>query len=364
MMNLTRENLYKEAGIFIAACYKELGKPAAEVEERMRAIERSIQEKGCYDHTFEELEHGARMAWRHSNRCIGRLFWQRLKVIDARSAHCADDVFDFLFDHLKLATNGGKIRPVITIFAPDTDEGDTVRIWNHQLIRYAGYETEDGIIGDPHSVAFTKQCLALGWKGAGGYFDILPLVVQIGKQKPEWRTIPESLVLEVPIEHPRYPIFGDFHVKWYGVPVISDMRLEIGGINYKAAPFNGWYMGTEIGARDLADKQRYNLLPLVAENLHLDTASNRSLWQDRALVELNLAVLDSYQKHGVTIIDHHTAAEQFKVFEQKESAAGRQVTGRWSWLIPPVSPATTHMFHHRYEDVIRKPAYFRQTPPY
>ena len=36
-------------------------------------------------------------------------------------------------------------------------------------------------------------------------------------------------------------------MKWYGVPMISDMRLEIGGISYTAAPFNGWYMGTEIG---------------------------------------------------------------------------------------------------------------------
>ncbi|MGR5915266.1 nitric oxide synthase oxygenase [Bacillus pacificus] len=55
---------------------------------------------------------------------------------------------------------------------------------------------------------------------------------------------------EVPIEHPEYPI-SSLGAKWYRVPMISDMRLEIGGISYTAAPFNGWYMGTEIGARNL-----------------------------------------------------------------------------------------------------------------
>ena len=39
------------------------------------------------------------------------------------------------------------------------------------------------------------------------------------------------------------------------------MCLEIGGICYPAAPFNGWYMGTEIGARNLADTDRYDQLP-------------------------------------------------------------------------------------------------------
>ena len=48
------------------------------------------------------------------------------------------------------------------------------------------------------------------------------------------------------------------------MPAITNMRLEIGGIDYPAAPFNGWYMGTEIGARNLADADRYDLLPVIA----------------------------------------------------------------------------------------------------
>ena len=37
------------------------------------------------------------------------------------------------------------------------------------------------------------------------------------------------------------------------MPAISNMPLSIGGVTYPAAPFNGWYLGTEIGARNLAD---------------------------------------------------------------------------------------------------------------
>lgn len=71
---------------------------------------------------------------------------------------------------------------------------------------------------------------------------------------------------------------------------------------------------------------------------------NTDLWKDQALVELNKAVLYSYKKHGVSIVDHHTAASQFKRFEEQEEEAGRKLTGDWTWLIPPISPASTHIF--------------------
>ena len=171
------------------------------------------------------------------------------------------------------------------------------------------------------------------------------------ERHPVYKEIPKKEVKEVPIEHPEYPI-SSLGVKWYGVPMISDMRLEIGGISYTAAPFNGWYMGTEIGARNLADHDRYNLLPAVAEMMNLDTSRNSTLWKDKALIELNIAVLHSFKKQGVSIVDHHTAAQQFQQFEKQEVACGRVVTGNWVWLIPPLSPATTHIYHKPYPNDI------------
>ena len=49
-------------------------------------------------------------------------------------------------------------------------------------------------------------------------------------------------------------------LKWYALPAVSGMMFDCGGLQFVGAPFNGWYMGTEIGARDFCDKFRYNLL--------------------------------------------------------------------------------------------------------
>ena len=49
-------------------------------------------------------------------------------------------------------------------------------------------------------------------------------------------------------------------LRWYGLPAVSGMLFDCGGLEFTAAPFNGWYMGTEIGCRDLGDVHRYNML--------------------------------------------------------------------------------------------------------
>ncbi|WP_270340359.1 MULTISPECIES: nitric oxide synthase oxygenase [Bacillus] len=356
-MSKTKQ-LIEEASQFITICYKELNKEQF-IEERVKEIQVEIEKTGTYEHTFEELVHGSRMAWRNSNRCIGRLFWSKMHILDAREVNDENGVYNALIHHIKYATNDGKVKPTITIFKQYQSEENNIRIYNHQLIRYAGYKTEMGVIGDSHSTVFTDFCQELGWQGEGTNFDVLPLVFSVDGKEPVYKEIPKKEVKEVPIEHPEYPI-SSLGVKWYGVPMISDMRLEIGGISYTAAPFNGWYMGTEIGARNLADYDRYNLLPAVAEMMELDTSRNGTLWKDKALIELNIAVLHSFKKQGVSIVDHHTAAQQFQQFEKQEAACGRVVTGNWVWLIPPLSPATTHIYHKPYPNEILKPNFFHK----
>ncbi|TMV49506.1 nitric oxide synthase [Paenibacillus mesophilus] len=356
--------LLEEAERFIRMCYGELGRSEEETERRLVEVKRTIAEQGRYEHTEDELRHGARIAWRNSNRCIGRLFWETLEVRDARSLETEEEIAGALVDHIAYATNGGKIRPVLTVFRPAVDAGRQVRILNNQLIRYAGYETGRGIVGDPDSVAFTSLCTRLGWRGEGTAFDVLPLVVRIGDRAPRMFPIPRDIVMEVPLSHPELPGLADLRLQWYAVPIVSNMRLEIGGLSYTAAPFNGWYMGTEIGARNLADERRYDMLPRVASLMGLDTSRESYLWRDKALVELNVAVLHSYKEHGVMIVDHHTAARQFTRFEEREQRNDRSITGDWTWLIPPVSPATTPIFHKHYEDRTVTPNFFYQDRPH
>lgn len=112
------------------------------------------------------LEDCAKEAWRNSVRCIGRSVWRALKVIDARTVSSHDEVFEALHNHLKMATNDGKILPVMTVFKEWSPEDLEIRIWNHQLLRYAGYEKGDGtILGDPMNTHLTKRAISSPWGG-------------------------------------------------------------------------------------------------------------------------------------------------------------------------------------------------------
>jgi nitric-oxide synthase len=273
-----------------------------------------------------------------------------------------EDIFKDLLEHLDYATNGGKIRSTISVYPPFSEESSGIRIWNKQLIRYAGYDLPDGgILGDPDSVEFTRYCQSLGWKSLQTAFDVLPLVIQVGNDDPKWFEIPEEKILRVPLTHPEFSWFDQLDLQWYAVPVISDMRLEIGGISFPCAPFNGWYMLTEIAVRNLADSHRYNLLPLLAEKMNLDIRQSRSLWKDKCLLVLQEAVLHSFQEKGVTLVDHHSASEQFLKFCRIEEKKGRVVRADWSWIVPPVAGSTMGVFHREWENEILSPNFFYQT---
>lgn len=81
----------EEAEAFIRLFHREnpeAGDPIA----RIAAVRAEIAETGTYRHTPQELVHGARVAWRNSNRCIGRLYWNSLRVRDRRMLTEAEDV--------------------------------------------------------------------------------------------------------------------------------------------------------------------------------------------------------------------------------------------------------------------------------
>ena len=348
------------------------GKLDIDWADRLSNIESQIRETGTYLHTAEELEFGARLAWKNSNRCIGRHMWRSLHVIDHRDTRDLDGVVSSMGDHLERAWNGGRIQSVITVFAPRHPEHperpDAVRFANHQLTRYAGFEHHSGHpLGDPASLDLTRDLMAQGWTPKEKTrFTPLPWSIWLNDQRqppidayaehPDW-------LHEVEMTHPDNAAFADLGLKWYAVPAISEMALVIGGIVYPCAPFNGWYMGTEIGARNFGDTGRYDMLPEVARLLGLDTSSERQLWRDRALVELNRAVLHSFDLAGVQIGDHHELSRQFDRFCKAEERNQRDVTGDWSWLAPPISASATPQFHKRFDErVIPHTNYFYQSP--
>ncbi|HWC80214.1 MAG TPA: nitric oxide synthase oxygenase [Pseudonocardiaceae bacterium] len=277
---------------------------------RLAQVRAELDETGSYRHTGEELAYGARVALRDSGWCTSGVPWRQLKVRDLRGLRNAAAVAAECVSHLRQAIGSGPIRPLVSVFAADAPDAPGPVIWNDQLIRYAGYRVPDGTLGDRRYVGLTDTVRRMGWKQPSprGRFDRLPLVVETAHEGPKLFPLPAEVCREVPLSHPDLPWFAGLGLRWPAAPVISNMRLSIGGVDYPAAPFNTWHVGNEIGARGLADEAAYGVAREVAQALGLDTSSERTLWRDRAVVECNRAVLHSFDTAGVTVTDHHTEA--------------------------------------------------------
>ncbi|XP_011762687.1 nitric oxide synthase 1 isoform X2 [Macaca nemestrina] len=362
----TKEQLFPLAKEFIDQYYSSIKRFGSKAHmERLEEVNKEIETTSTYQLKDTELIYGAKHAWRNASRCVGRIQWSKLQVFDARDCTTAHGMFNYICNHVKYATNKGNLRSAITIFPQRTDGKHDFRVWNSQLIRYAGYKQPDGsTLGDPANVQFTEICIQQGWKPPRGRFDVLPLLLQANGNDPELFQIPPELVLEVPIRHPKFEWFKDLGLKWYGLPAVSNMLLEIGGLEFSACPFSGWYMGTEIGVRDYCDNSRYNILEEVAKKMNLDMRKTSSLWKDQALVEINIAVLYSFQSDKVTIVDHHSATESFIKHMENEYRCRGGCPADWVWIVPPMSGSITPVFHQEMLNYRLTPSFEYQPDPW
>ncbi|WP_198045631.1 nitric oxide synthase oxygenase [Kitasatospora mediocidica] len=342
---------------------------AEAAQRRDREVANELAATGTYRQSAEELLLGSRIAWRNNPQCIGKFYWKGLEVRDCREVGGAGGdegaLFEALVEHLRLAWNGGRVRLLLSVFASSEPGRPGPRVWNGQLIRYAGYRRTDGSVqGDPDSVRLTEAVRQLGWRARGTEYDVLPLVIQWPGREPRWFDLPPDAVPEVRISHPDYPWFERLGLRWHAFPTISDQILELGGLRYPLAPFSAWYTCTEIGARNLSDTNRYDKLPEIARGMGLDTGRDRTLWRDRALLELTAAVLHSYDEAGVSIIDHHFATKQFVRHEEREHKSGRRCPADWSAIVPATSGSTTPIWQRRYDATRIHPNFAPQPVPW
>ncbi|KAG9487805.1 hypothetical protein GDO78_007540 [Eleutherodactylus coqui] len=361
-----KEQLLPLAKEFIDQYYTSIKRFGSKAHlERMEEVRKEIEETDTYQLRDTELIYGAKHAWRNAARCVGRIQWSKLQVFDARDCTTAHGMYNYICNHIKYATNKGNLRSAITIFPQRTDAKHDFRVWNTQLIRYAGYKQPDGsVLGDPANVELTEICIQQGWKAPRGRFDVLPLVLQADGNDPELFEIPPEMIMEVQIRHPKFEWFKDLGLKWYGLPAVSSLLLEVGGLEFTACPFSGWYMGTEIGVRDYCDNSRYNILEEVAKRMNLDTRKMSSLWKDQALVEINIAVLYSFQSDKVTIVDHHSATESFIKHMENEYRCRGGCPADWVWIIPPMSGSITPVFHQEMLNYRLTPSFEYQPDPW
>ncbi|EDX83393.1 Nitric oxide synthase, oxygenase domain protein [Synechococcus sp. PCC 7335] len=358
---LNEERLLKKAREYLDVIANEQAWEESDRERRWQEIKAEVQATGTYTHTYEELAYGAQLAWRNTSKCIGRIQWSNMVVRDRRHVTDPDEMFQELEEHLRLGTNGGNIQIVMTVFRPKLPkERWGPRIWNPQLIRYAAYEMPDGsIMGDAANLELTHQIIEkMGWQPPEprSPYDILPLVIEVPRHEPRLYSFAPEEILEVEIEHPTIPDFKTLGLRWYAVPAISNFRMDIGGVTYACLPFNGWYMGTEI-ARDFLEGGRYGKMKAIANLLGLNTSSEQTLWRDRVALEMNIAVLHSFQKAKVTMVDHQSAAQQFLAHDLREKRAGRECPADYGWVVPPAGGSACPVWHHQMRDFYLEPAY-------
>ncbi len=101
-----RDVLLREAIEFIHLYYHERSDEMqgtdgfVSCDEQISVIKESIYATGTYVHTFDELQHGTRVAWRNAPKCSNRKYWQQLKLLDQRMATSNKEMFNSCIQHL------------------------------------------------------------------------------------------------------------------------------------------------------------------------------------------------------------------------------------------------------------------------
>ncbi len=68
-----------------------------------------------------------------------------------------------------------------------------------------------------------------------------------------------------------------------------------------------------------------------------------NLWKDRVNTEVSVAVLHSFYGEGVSIVDHHTQADQFMEHFRAEFQLRGGCPADWVWIVPPVGGGLTQV---------------------
>ncbi|XP_026549888.1 nitric oxide synthase, inducible-like, partial [Notechis scutatus] len=154
----SEDQLLSLARDFITLYYSSMKRAESQAHhQRLQEVNNQILDTGTYRLLEAELVFGAKHAWRNAARCLGRIQWNKLQVFDARDITSTQEMFTSLCTHINYATNRGNLRSAITIFPPRAAGRGDFRIWNPQLIRYAGYKQPDGaVLGDPANVEITE----------------------------------------------------------------------------------------------------------------------------------------------------------------------------------------------------------------
>src|ERR1700722_5829417 len=189
----------EEARAFLSVFHQESGRGRSAFSRRWGEGRRSLNKTGTYEHTEEELAFGARVAWRNHGRCIGRIYWESLEVIDCRGVTEPDAIMGRMGSHMREALGDGRIRSMISVFAPVRPNAIPAYIESGQLTQYAGYVQKDGsVVGDRQNVEFTRIAMSLGFRPPDqmGQFDLLPVLMRDRDDRRILLDLPRDFIRE------------------------------------------------------------------------------------------------------------------------------------------------------------------------
>lgn len=200
------------------------------------------------------------------------------------------------------------------------------------------------------TASLTEAIIALGWQPPAirTKWDLLPLVTVAEGDEPWITPIHDNPFPLVNISHPNAThalAFKKLGLRWVPAPALSNLGFDLGGLQFTAAPFIGWFMDAEIGVRDLADSFRYDCLPSVITALRLCEPdqdveelpqSEKLLMLSQAQAELNYAVHWSFAQAGVRMSDTLSAATMYTNFDDQHLAThGFRLPADPYWIAPP-----------------------------
>ena len=94
--------------------------------------------------------------------------------------------------------------------------------------------------------------------------------------------------------------------------------------------------------------------------MELDRSNNMTLWKDRVALELNIAILHSFSKAGVTIVDQHSSLEQYIIHMKNEMRERGGCPSDWVWLNPSQSGSLCPVYHQETLHYHLSPSFQRQ----
>jgi len=107
---MLEEQMVQKATEFLEQAAEELEWSSTTLSKRLLEVKLEINATGTYQHTSAEIELGARLCWRNSVKCIGRISWNTLTVRDCRHVETAEGIIHEIEKHLTLATAGTNLQ--------------------------------------------------------------------------------------------------------------------------------------------------------------------------------------------------------------------------------------------------------------